>query len=203
MGYISLQSAQKLFKTGDAVTACHLKLKDIYQAARMAPVIDSVLQYRYDVVPWNVLHRNLFSWIAIEKKILFMGFILIVVVAAFSIISTLVMLTMEKRAEIGIMKTIGFTLGSVRRIFIYQGLVIGGLGVIVGWTLAGAAAYVQNRFEIISLPADIYFISYLPIETRVVDFLIVGLVAMIVCFLAALYPANQAARLSVIDVLRQ
>lgn len=203
LAYISLTSAQKLFKTGDAVTTVHLKLNDVYEAADIAPMIDSILGYRYDVVPWNVLHQNLFTWISIEKKILFLGFILIVIVAAFSIISTLVMLTMEKRSEIGILKTIGSTPASIRKIFIYKGLTIAILGGLLGWAVALAFAYLQNRYEIISLPADIYFISYLPIETHVVDFLLAGVVTFVVCFLAALYPAHQAARMSVIDVLRQ
>ncbi len=201
--YISLRSAQKLFKTGDAVTTIHLRLRDIYKAADIAPRIDSILGYRYSVVPWNELYKNLFSWIAIEKKILFLGFILIVVVAAFSIISTLVMLTMEKRAEIGILKTIGSTPASIRKIFIYNGLVIATIGSLLGWAIALGAAYVQNTYELISLPPDIYFISYLPIETHALDFLLAGGVTFLVCYLAALYPAYQAARLSVIDVLRQ
>lgn len=203
LAYISLASAQKLFRTGDAVTTLHLKLDDIYEASDMAPLIDSILGYQYDVVPWNVLHQNLFTWISIEKKILFLGFILIVIVAAFSIISTLVMLTMEKRSEIGILKTIGSTPASIRKIFVYKGLTIAVLGVLFGWTIALVFAYVQNRYEIISLPADIYFISYLPIETHILDFILAGAVTFVVCFLAALYPAFQAARLSVIDVLRQ
>jgi len=203
LAYISLFSAQRLFKTGDAVTTVHLKLNDVYEAADIAPLIDSILGYRYDVVPWNVLHQNLFTWISIEKKILFLGFILIVIVAAFSIISTLVMLTMEKRSEIGILKTIGSTPASIRKIFIYKGLTIAILGGLLGWAVALAFAYLQNRYQIISLPADIYFISYLPIETHVVDFLLAGVVTFVVCFLAALYPAHQAARMSVIDVLRQ
>ncbi|UCD63686.1 MAG: ABC transporter permease [Candidatus Zixiibacteriota bacterium] len=203
MAYISLQSAQDLFKTGDAATAVHLKLTDIFQAETMAPVIDSILEYHYDVVPWNVLHQNLFGWIALEKKVLFLGFILIVLVAAFSIISTLVMLTMQKRAEIGILKTIGSTPGSVRKIFVFKGLTIGLFGVIGGWLLALAATYVQNRFELISLPPDIYFISYLPIETHWLDFVVAGIATFIICFLASLYPAFQAARVSVIEVLRR
>jgi lipoprotein-releasing system permease protein len=203
LAYISLASAQKLFKMDDAVTTVHLKLDDVYTANEMALAIDSILGYRYDVVPWNVLHKNLFTWIAIEKKILFLGFILIVIVAAFSIISTLVMLTMEKRSEIGILKTIGVTPASIRKIFIYKGLVIAAVGVLVGWGLALFTAYLQNKFEIISLPPDIYFISYLPIETQVMDFLFAGGVTFVVCFLAALYPAYQASRLSVIDVLRR
>jgi lipoprotein-releasing system permease protein len=203
LAYISLESAQKLFKTGEAVTTVHLKLRDIYDAADMTPIIDSILGYGYDVVPWHVLHRNLFSWISIEKKILFLGFILIVIVAAFSIISTLVMLTMEKRSEIGILKTMGSTPTSIRRIFVYKGLTIAAIGSLLGWGLALAAATLQNRYEIVSLPADIYFISYLPIETHLPDFLLAGVATFVICLLAALYPAQQAARLSVIDVLRE
>lgn len=203
MAYVHLKAAQDLFRTGHAVTAVHLKLDDIYNAERMTPIIDSALGWRYDVVPWYVLHRNLFTWIAIEKKILFLGFILIVLVAAFSIISTLIMLTMEKRTEIGILKTIGSTPGSIRKIFVYNGLTIGAIGVVGGWLLAALLAYIQNRFELIALPPDIYFISYLPIETHLLDFLLAGGVTIIICFVAALYPAGQAARLDVIDILRR
>ncbi len=203
LAYISLKDAQKLFKIGDAVTAIHLKLDDIYEAERMNPIIDSTLQYKYDVVPWYILHRNLFSWIAIEKKILFLGFILIVIVAAFSIISTLVMLTMEKREEIGVLKTLGATPASIRKIFVLKGMAIAIGGVLGGWILAFLAAFIQNRYELISLPPDIYFISYLPIETHLLDFLLAGIVTFVICFFAALYPASQASKLEVVDVLRQ
>jgi len=203
MAYIALPVAQDLFRTGDAVTAVHLKLKDIYQANQMAPVIDSMLNHKFDVVPWNILHKNLFAWIAIEKKVLFIGFSLIVIVAGFSIISTLVMLTMEKRPEIAILKTIGATPASIRRIFVYQGVAIAIFGLLSGWFLAYALAYIQNKFELIKLPPDIYFVSYLPIKTHIWDFVAVGAVTLVVCFLAALYPAQQAARLPVIDILRK
>ena len=203
LAYISLESAQHLFKTGDAATAVHLKLRDIYQAEQLSPVIDSALGHQYDIVPWYELHKNLFTWIAIEKKILFLGFILIVIVAAFSIISTLVMLTMEKRAEIGILKTIGTTPAAIRRIFVYKGLLIGMIGVAFGWLIALVASAIQNHYRLISLPADIYFIDYLPIETHMLDFAVAGALTFVICFLAALYPASQAARLSVIEVIRQ
>jgi lipoprotein-releasing system permease protein len=201
--YISMPAAQELFRLGDVATAVHMKLDDIYKAADLAPVIDQKLGFKYDVVPWNVLHKNLFTWIAIEKKILFLGFILIVIVAAFSIISTLVMLSMEKRAEIGILKTMGATPARIRRIFIYKGLTIGSLGVFGGWGISLLASYLQNRYQLISLPADIYFIKYLPMETHLFDFLLAGALTMVICFLAAWYPSNQAAKVSVIDVLRQ
>jgi len=203
MAYISLERAQKLFKTGDAVTAIHLKLDDIYTAVDMTPVIDSILEFEYDVVPWNQLYKQLFTWIELEKLALFIGFIIIVLVAAFSIVSTLVMMTMEKRAEIGIMKTIGSTPASIRSIFVMKGLTIGILGILTGWLLSLLAIYLQNKFEIISLPPDIYFISYLPFEIKVFEFLAVGVVTIVICFFAALFPAHQAARTSVIDVLRK
>ena len=203
MAYISLAAAQDLFRMGDAVTGIHLKLDDIYFAETVTPEIDSALGLQYDVIPWYILHKNLFSWIAMEKLVLFLGFSLIVLVAGFSIISTLVMLTMEKRAEIGILKTIGSTPGSVRLIFIYKGLMIAAVGVLAGWLIAMLAGMAQNQWHIISLPADLYFISYLPIDAHLVDFLAAGLVTFVVCLLAALYPANKAAQLSVIDVLRQ
>ncbi|MEW6051859.1 MAG: ABC transporter permease [Candidatus Zixiibacteriota bacterium] len=202
LAYISLASAQHLFKTGDAVNTVHLKLQDIYLANKLTGVIDSVLGRRYDVVPWNILHKNLFTWIAIEKKILFLGFILIVIVAAFSIISTLVMMTMEKRTEIGILKTLGATPSAVRRIFVYKGLLIAAGGVLGGWILALGGAFLQNRYKLVSLPADIYFISYVPIDAHLIDFLVAGALTVLICYLAALYPALQAARISVVEVLR-
>ncbi|MCX6835653.1 MAG: ABC transporter permease [candidate division Zixibacteria bacterium] len=203
MAYISLPDAQNLFKTGDAVTAVHMKLDDIYLAEKMTPQIDSLLGFRYDVVPWTILHKNLFSWIAIEKLALSIGFSLIVLVAAFSIISTLVMLTMEKRSEIGILKTFGAVPASIRKIFVYKGLTIATVGVLSGWAISLAAGFVQNRWKIVSLPPDIYFISYVPIESHILDYLVAGGVTFVICFLAALVPSQQAARLSVIDVLRQ
>jgi lipoprotein-releasing system permease protein len=203
MAYISMGAAQKLFLMEDEVTAIHLKLTDIYLADKIAPIISETIGPEYDIVPWNVLHKNLFTWIALEKKILFIGFILIVLVAAFSIISTLVMLAMEKRSEIGILKTIGSTPASVRKIFIYNGLVVGMIGIFSGYAIALAAAWIQNHYNIISLPAELYFINYLPIEVHPLDFVFAGVVTLLICFLAALYPAQRAASQSVIDVLRQ
>ncbi len=203
LAYISLESAQKLFKTGDGVTAIHLKLEDIYMAEDLSALIDGILGFKYDVIPWNVLYKQLFTWIEIEKIVLMLGFLLIVLVAAFSIISTLVMMTMEKRQEIGILKTIGFTPAAIRKVFILNGLWIGFGGVFAGWLLAIVAIAIQNEFEIISLPPDIYFISYLPFVIKWYEFLLAGVFTIFICFLAAIFPAHQAAKLSVIKVLRK
>lgn len=203
MAYISLSAAQHLFLLGDAVTAVHLKLTDIYLANEIKPQVEEVVGSLYQVVPWNELHKNLFSWIALEKKALFIGFILIVLVAAFSIISTLVMLAMEKRSEIGILKTVGATSKSIRKIFLLNGFVVGAVGVICGWSLAMGAAWLQNKYTIISLPGDLYFINYLPVDINPFDFFMAGAITIVICLLAALYPAMRASSHSVIDVLRQ
>jgi len=203
MAYISLEDAQDLFRLGDVATAVHLKLDDIFMAELVAPQLDSALGFRYDVVPWFILHKNLFSWIKIEKLVLTAGFSLIVLVAAFSIIATLVMLTMEKRPEIGILKTMGATPFSVAKVFVYKGLAIAVLGILAGWTLSLSVQYVQNTWQVVSLPPEIYFITHVPVESHLFDYLVAGSVTFIICFLAALLPAVQAARLSVIEVLRQ
>lgn len=203
LAYISLHAAQQLFQIDSGVTTVHLKLEDIYAAPEMAKVIDSLLEYKYDVVPWNVLYKQLFSWIEIEKLVLFLGFALIILVAAFSIVSALVMMIMEKRPEIGILKTIGSTPGEVRKIFLFKGLAIGIIGVFSGWGLALLAMFIQNRYELIQLPPDIYFITSLPFVIKPHEFLLVGAVTIVICILAALYPSNQAAKTSVIEVLRK
>ncbi len=203
LAYIPLSAAQKLFKMNDEVTAIHLKLTDIYLANEIAPKIEEAIGYNFEAVSWDELHKNLFTWIALEKKALFIGFILIVLVAAFSIIATLVMLAMEKRSEIGILKTIGSTTASIRKIFLLNGVVIGIIGIICGWAMALAAAWIQNKYSFISLPGELYFIDYLPIKVNFVDFIFAGLITIVICLLAALYPAMRASSQSVIDVLRQ
>jgi len=202
MAYISIPDAADLFKI-NGVTGVHLKTVDIFTADRISEEINRTFTDRYDAVDWKQMHRNLFSWMQLEKIGMFIALSLIIAVAAFNIISTLVMIVMEKRHEIGILKTMGSAPAAVSRIFMRIGLVVGMFGCLLGWCLGYFLCWLQIRFEIISLPPEIYFISSLPIEARPFDFLIVGSAAVVLCFLATLYPARQAARLSVVEVLRQ
>ncbi len=203
MAYIPLGAAQRLFEMRDEVTGVHAKLKNIFDAEEVAPVIEGMLGPGFNAVPWNELHKDLFTWIALEKKALFIGFILIVLVAAFSIISTLVMLAMEKNSDIGILKTMGSTAASIRKIFLFDGLAIGIFGTLCGTGVSLIAAWIQNKYHIISLPGELYFISYLPIRVQPLDYVAIGAITMVICLLAALYPAVRASRQSVIDVIRQ
>jgi lipoprotein-releasing system permease protein len=138
----------------------------------------------------------------LEKIGMFIALSLIILVAALNIISTLVMIVMEKRQEIGILKTMGALPNSVSKIFMTIGLSVGIIGCLLGWGLGYLLCWLQIRFDIVSLPPEIYFISSLPIDIRPFDFVIVGVASVLLCFLATLYPAWRAAKLSVIDVLR-
>jgi len=201
MAYISIPDAADLFKVS-GVTGIHLKTDDFFNADRVAGRIDQRYSDTYDAVDWKQMHRNLFSWMQLEKIGMFIALSLIIAVAAFNIISTLVMIVMEKRHEIGILKTMGSLPASVSRIFMAIGLTVGVVGCLLGWGLGYLLCWLQIRFDIVSLPPEIYFISSLPIDIRPFDFMIVGIAGILLCFLATLYPARRAAKLSVIEVLR-
>lgn len=202
MAYISIPDAASLFKI-DGVSGVHLKTDDFFRADVIADRINLAYSDRYDAVDWKKMHRNLFSWMQLEKIGMFIALSLIIAVAAFNIISTLVMIVMDKRHEIGILKTMGSIPAAVSRIFMSIGLTVGVFGCILGWGLGYFLCWLQIRFDIVSLPPEIYFISSLPIDIRPLDFLIVGAATVLLCFLATLYPARRAARLSVVSVLRQ
>lgn len=201
MAYISIPEAVDLFKTG-GITGIHLRTDDINRADMIADLINQTFPDRFEAVDWKEMNRTLFNWMRLEKIGMFIALSLIVAVAAFNIISTLVMIVMEKRHEIGILKTMGSLPRSVSAIFMRIGLAVGVIGCLVGWGLGYFLCWLQIRFDLISLPPDIYFISSLPVDIRLLDFLIVGLASILLCFLATLYPAARAARLSVIEVLR-
>lgn len=203
LAYISISDAQNLFNLGDNVTGVHLKLKDMFNTSEVVPQIEEVLGPGYDVVPWQELYGNLFTWVEMEKLVIYLIFTLMILIAAFSVVSTLVMIVLEKRPEIAALKTIGLTAGSIRRIFIYNGLTIGVVGTLCGWGLALLISWAQNRFHLLQLPPDVYFISYLPFDPRLTDFGIIGLATLVVSFLAGLYPAQRAAGQSVIKALRR
>ena len=202
MAYISLADANDLFKIG-GVTGIHLRTVDIFDADRIAEEINQRFADRYESVDWKQMNKNLFSWMALEKIGMFIALSLIIAVAAFNIISTLVMIVMEKRHEIGILKTMGSVPASISKIFMLIGVVVGIIGCLLGSLLGYFLCWLQIKFELISLPPEIYFISKLPVDMQLFDFLLVAAAAIVLCFLATLYPATRAARLTVVEVLRQ
>lgn len=201
MAYISLEDAAELFNITGA-TGIHLKTGDIMTSGLIADKINDDFFEKYSAIDWREMNKNLFSWMQLEKLGMFIALSLIIAVAAFNIVSTLIMIVMEKREEIGILKTMGALPGSIAGIFIRIGLVVGVFGCLAGSILGFSLCWLQKRFDLISLPSEIYFINSLPIDVRPLEFLWVGLVVVILCFLATIYPARKAAGLSVIEVLR-
>ncbi len=202
LAYISLPTAQKLFNLGSKVTGLQVKLDNLYQADKVAKELEEKLGYHYYALDWMHMHKNLFSWMALEKYAMFIVLSLIVAVAAFNIISTLIMVVIEKRKDIGILKSMGSTNASVMKIFMFEGLVVGAVGIILGSIFGYLLCWIQRSFNIISLPPEIYFISTLPVEMRPLDFILVASAAMILTFLATVYPARRAAQLSPVEAIR-
>lgn len=202
LAYVSLLSAQKILKSGEVVTGLQIKISDFYKASKVAGELDSKLGPEYYATDWMHMHKNLFSWMTLEKYAMFIVLSLIVAVAAFNIISTLIMVVIEKRKEIGILKSMGATSPSIMKIFMFEGLVAGVVGTILGSFLGFFLCWVQKTFKLVSLPAEIYFISTLPIDMRFFDFLIVALAAVGITFIATIYPAARAAQMLPVEAIR-
>ncbi|HDN67748.1 MAG TPA: ABC transporter permease, partial [Firmicutes bacterium] len=199
---ISLRSAQLLLGSGDEVTGIEAKLDDLYKVGTATKQINRALGYPYYTLTWAQMYRHLFNWMKLEKWGSFIVLSLIILVAAFSIISTLVMMVMEKTREIGILKAMGATSKSIRKIFMLQGLVTGVLGTASGCVVGYLLCWIQENFKVISLPADIYIISAVPVNMRPLDFICISAGSLAICFLASLYPANKASSLQPVEAIR-
>ena len=200
--FIHLEDAQRMLELGDAVTDIHVRVADIYQAPEIRDRLTEELGYPYQVRDWTQLFPEFFRWIELEKWAIFLALSLIVLVAAFNIMSILVMSVLIKTPEIGILRTIGCTVGEIYRIFVYQGLAIGGVGTFLGCLIGFALCWAQQRFALISIPGDMYFISSLPVDMDVVDFALVAAISMVICLATSIYPARKAAGLMPVEAIR-
>jgi lipoprotein-releasing system permease protein len=202
VAFIGIPEAQRLFEMGTRVTGIQLRLEDMNQADAVAKTLEDLLKYPFTTQTWYAVNKNLFSWMQFEKWIAFIILSLIIIVAAFNIVSTLIMVVLEKTKEIGILKSMGSTNRSVMRIFMFQGLVGGVLGTAIGLSLGFALCWAQLKYKFFSLPADVYIISALPVIIRPMDFVAVGMAAILISFLATLYPAYRAAKLDPVHAIR-
>jgi len=200
--YISVQSAQQLFQMGKKVTGIEIRLDDLYKAKTVVEKIDEKLGFPYFPLTWFDMRKNLFSWMQLEKWAMFIILSLIVLVAAFNIISTIIMVVMEKTKEIGILKSMGATSKSITRIFLYEGMVVGVVGTVVGLLIGYGLCWTQSKYHFLSLPGDVYFINKLPIRMEILDFVFVGVAAILICLLASVYPAKRASSLIPVEAIR-
>lgn len=201
-GIVRLSTAQEFFGLDSAVTGIELSIPDMFRARETARAIERTVGTDYRVTNWIDLNRNLFSWMRIEKAVMFTILVLIVLVAAVNIVSSLIMLVLEKRRDIGVLRTMGVTPGGILRIFLLQGTLVGLIGTSLGLAAGFGVSYVLGRYKLLHLPGEIYFIETLPVKIEWTDFLFVAVAATITCFLASLYPAWKAARLAPVDAIR-
>jgi len=202
LAYISMAAAQHLFRMGSAVSGIEVKLDDIYRAREVGEEIQKRLGFAYWARDWMEMNRNLFSALKLEKIAMFIILVLIVLVAAFNIISTLIMMVMERGRDIGILKSMGATSRSIMFIFMAQGMVIGLVGTLLGCLLGYGACWALDTYKFIKLPGDVYYIDSLPVLVRSFDFVVVSLSALLISFFATLYPSRQAARLDPVVAIR-
>ena len=200
--YMSLADAQQFFTLGEQVTGIEVKIRDVYQAPTVARELESVLGFPYTTRDWTEVNSNIFAALKLEKVVYFIVLLLIVLVAAFNIIATLIMVVMEKRKDIAVLKSMGATGRAISRVFIYKGLIIGIVGTLMGTLLGWVGCWLLDRYEFIELPKDVFYVSTLPVKMYVENFFIVGVASVIICLLATIYPARQAARLAPVEVIR-
>ncbi|MBI5535348.1 MAG: ABC transporter permease [Deltaproteobacteria bacterium] len=200
--YCDLYEAQAFYDQGDSVTGVEMKVADIDEAAAISAGIHKKLTSNlYHTMDWEELNHGLFTALRIQKIMMSFVLALIIVVAAFTVIATLIMVVLEKKKEIAVLKAMGATDGAVLNIFLYQGSLIGGAGTAFGLLLGWG---VCKGLLVYGFPLDpkVYFISRLPVETRLSDFIITGCVALGICLLATVLPALYAARLRPADGVR-
>jgi len=200
-GFVSLETAERLLGK-DSVDYIQLRVDNIFAAPEIARSIPLILGHDYMTNDWAETNRSLFSALWLEKMAISITIGLIVMVAALNIVASLILLVMEKNRDIAILKTMGASALSVTAIFMMQGLIIGLVGTTIGAAAGFGVSYVLDRYRLIRVPIDVYQVSHVPFTVLPRDFALVVIAAVIVCFLATIYPSRQAARLDPAQALR-
>jgi lipoprotein-releasing system permease protein len=202
LAFMNLEDAQILARARESVDAIEMRVDRLFEAAAIGRSVIAGLDGPLRVRDWAQLNRNLFSALKLEKAAMFITLTLIILVATFSITSSLVMLVMEKTKDIAVLRALGASARSIRRIFMIQGLLIGTLGTVIGVTIGTTLCLLQDHYQLIRLPGDVYYITALPVNLNIGDLAMVALSALAISFLATLYPAHQAARLNPVEAIR-
>jgi lipoprotein-releasing system permease protein len=210
LALVHLEDAQKLYQMGDAVSGLRLRLDDLFAARNVARDIMSTMDREYYATDWTRSHANFFRAVEIEKRVMFIILLLIVAVAAFNIVSTLVMLVTDKQADIAILRTVGASPGSIVQIFMVQGAMIGVIGTIVGvagglllaYNIGTVVPFIESLLGFKFLAKDVYYISDLPSEVLLGDVVTIGVVSLVLSFVATLYPSWRASRVNPAEALR-
>jgi lipoprotein-releasing system permease protein len=200
-GFISLDFAKRLFAK-DTPDLLQLKVDDVYRAPEIADTVMDRMGKNWVAQDWADMNQSLFSALWLEKMAISITIGLIVMVAALNIIASLVLLVMEKSRDIAILKTMGTSSQRVMRIFMLQGLVIGVIGTVIGGIGGVSLCWLLTTYRLIHIPEDVYQVSYVPFIVQPFDLVVVLASAIVICFLATLYPSRQASRLDPVQALR-
>jgi lipoprotein-releasing system permease protein len=197
-----LNMAQDIFMLKDKVGAISIKLDNLYLAEEVKKDLNSTLDRKYNLSTWIEKNRNFFAALKLEKLTMFIILTLIILVASFNIISTLMVMVVEKTKDIGILKAIGMNSRSIRKIFTWEGLMIGSLGIFLGTAIGLILCALLKKYQFIKLPQDIYYIDKLPVALDWLDISLIILSALLIALLSTIYPASKAARLHPVEALR-
>jgi lipoprotein-releasing system permease protein len=200
--FMALPDAQRFFEIGEKATGIEVRVDDIDAARVVARDIEHRVGFPYFARDWMEVNRNLFVAFRLEKFIQFIVLLLIVLVAAFNIAATLIMVVMEKRKDIAILKSMGATNLAIGTIFVFKGAVIGILGTLAGILGGLGGAALLERYQFIDLPKDVFYVSTVPVRIYPENFALVAAAAITICIIATIYPARQAARLAPVEVIR-
>lgn len=204
LGYVTLPAARKLlgFK-GDVVSGLEISVDDVYNVKAISQELrDKVGSFLVYVRHWQEMNANLFAALELEKTAMFIILAMIVLVGSFSIVTTLVMLVIQKTKDIAVLMSIGADTASIRRIFMLQGTFIGFMGTFFGFLIGVPVSLLLKKYQFIKLPSNVYPVDYLPVRLDSLDLIAIGGAAFLLCFLATIYPARRAAALSPSEALR-
>jgi lipoprotein-releasing system permease protein len=202
LAYIDLKTAQEFLAIPRKVNGLEVRVADVFDAPVVSARINDAVGLPYFARDWTITHEQLWTMLALEKHTMFVILTLIILVAAFNILSTLIMIVIEKTAEIGIMKAMGATNGAVVRIFVLEGLIIGTVGTALGVVAGLGLCRVLERYQFVKLPAEVYALRTLPVVVQPLDVLFICVVALAISVAATIYPAWRAARLEPVEAIQ-
>jgi lipoprotein-releasing system permease protein len=202
MVFVSLKEAQAFLGFGDRVSGLEVRVKDVYKSDKVGIKIQNALGNPYWTKDWKVMNRSLFSALKLEKFAMFVILTMIVLVGALNIISTLVMVVMEKTRDVAILRAMGASANSIMTIFMVQGLLVGLVGTLAGLASGLGICHLLARYKFISLPSDVYYITTLPVRVEFWDVCLVSLSAVVISFLATIYPSWHASKLNPVEAIR-
>jgi lipoprotein-releasing system permease protein len=200
--YTSLRGAQEFLGLGDRVSGIEISVRDIWQTRQILPELELALGTRYWLQDWQSMNASFFRALELQKWAMFLILCLIVMVAAFNVVSTLILMVMERNREIGILKALGATNAAIRRVFLYEGMIIGLAGTLLGLLAGTVTSWMADRFQLVRISGEIYYVSHLPFHLKLEDIALICACSLLISFVTTLIPSTRAGNLDPVDAIR-